>query len=123
MSRHYGALRERMFAFFDAEGTSDFTTAELRERFNCADTTAQRYRLEWHGVYSDPVVEPLQVPLSTFAGMIWTKPIKAPRIHRGDDAQSVCDKCTLCDRCRVMVYQGGFAGCERPLQSELTGVR
>jgi len=39
--------RTRLFAFFDEQGTADFTTAELVARFGCSSNVAGRYRKQW----------------------------------------------------------------------------
>lgn len=119
MGRRYGKLRERMFAFFNAEGTADFETRELMARFGCADTTVQQYRQEWWGGFDGNAVEVDEVPLLTWAGVMWVLPVKVPRVYRGEIGVEVCDKCGLRGVCWEAGMRGDFVGCERPLKLEL----
>lgn len=111
-------FRDQLFALFDDYESADFSTAELAARFKCSVATALRYRNEWLGIGSDAVAEIHEFPLMTWAGIMWTSPVKPPSVWRGENVD-VCDKCALLDICEVTDLHWDFVGCERALESEL----
>jgi len=57
-----------------------------------------------------------KLPLMTMAGTLWNWPPIRP--HGSVDG-NLCAACGVVNECRASVDQGGFVGCERPLEREM----